>query len=91
MHAMLLLVSSVPTPRVPPVPLAEAVCDLPSTVVQCEGPSSGIICFHFCPFHSVNQTDFLFLFKYLYMCVIASCLNSLQSDRGNKEQTISVW
>lgn len=41
-------------------------------------------------FHSANQTDFLFLFKYLYMCIIALCLNSLQSHWGNKEQTISV-
>lgn len=47
MHAVLLLASSMPTPRVPSVPLVEAVCDLSSTVVQCEGPSSGIICFHF--------------------------------------------
>lgn len=40
--------------------------------------------------HSANRTDFLFLFKYLYMCVIALCSDSLQSRRGNKEQTISV-
>lgn len=41
-------------------------------------------------FHSANQTDFLPLFKYLYMCVTALCLDSLQSRQGNKEQTISV-
>lgn len=62
------------------------LCDL----VQSEGPSSGIVLIY--SFHSSNQTDFLLLFKYLYlwMCVIALCLGSSQSTRGNKEQTISV-
>lgn len=53
-------------------------------------PLAVLFVFIFPSFHSLNETDFLFLFKYLYMCVIGLCSNSLQSHRGNKEQTISV-